>query len=89
LEILRRLGGREPQLPHAVREVELGRKLVSAVGLVDFVQVALVAGRAEPQGSPESGGLFSAVCADGFVLVPAASEGYAPGARVGIHLYEK
>ena len=72
-----------------MREAEIGRKIVSAIGLVDFVQVAFVSGRAEPQGSPEAGGLFSAVRADGFVLVPAELEGYAPGARADVYLYEQ
>ena len=85
--LIRRLGGRHPGLPHPVVEAELARKLVSAVGLVDVVQVRLAHGRAEPQGSPESG-LLSAAGAAGFVLVPAACEGYAPGARVALHLYE-
>jgi molybdopterin molybdotransferase len=87
--LIRRLAGRGPGLPHRVREAEIGRKIVSAVGLVDFVQVAFVAGRLEPQGSPDAGGLFSAVRADGFLLVPAELEGYAPGARAGVHLYEQ
>jgi molybdopterin molybdotransferase len=85
--LLRRLGGRPPDLPHATREAEVGRKLVSAVGFVDMCQVRLVSGRVEPVGSADSGGLPSAVRADGFVLVPASLEGYAPGARVSVHIY--
>jgi molybdopterin molybdotransferase len=85
--LVRRLAGRGPGLPHPMREAEIGRKIVSAVGLVDFVQVALVAGCAEPRGSPEAGGLLSAVRADGFLLVPAELEGYAPGARADVYLY--
>jgi molybdopterin molybdotransferase len=86
--LVRRLAGRQARLPHPVREAELGKKIVSAVGLLDFQQVAFVDGRAEPHSSPEAGSLLSAVRADGFVLVPPESEGYAPGARVAVYLYE-
>ena len=45
--------------------------------------------RVEPVGAAEFGGLPSAVRADGFVLVPASLEGYAPGARIVVRLYPK
>jgi molybdopterin molybdotransferase len=51
-------------------------------------EVRLVDGRVEPVGRSEGGGLASVTRSDGFVLVPAALEGYAPGARVEVHLYE-
>jgi molybdopterin molybdotransferase len=85
--LLRRLGGRDPGLPHAVREAEVGRKLVSAVGFLDVCQVRLDGGLAEQIGSVQDGGLASAVRADGFVLIPPSLEGHAPGARVTVHLY--
>jgi molybdopterin molybdotransferase len=85
--LVRRLGGRDARLPHVVREAEVGRKIVSTVGFVDMCRVRLVEGRAEPIGSAEEGGLASAVRADGFVLIPAPLEGYAPGARVAVHVY--
>ena len=66
---MRRLGGRDTRLPHAVRDAEVGRKIVSAVGFVDVCRVRLVDGRVEPIGSVEEGGLASAVRADGFVVV--------------------
>lgn len=85
--LIRRLGGRDPALPHPLRELEVARKIVSAVGLVDLCQVRCVDDRAEPIGSAGSGGLRSAVQADGFVIVPATLEGYAPGARVAVYMY--
>jgi molybdopterin molybdotransferase len=85
--LLRRLGGRDPALPHATRELELRRKLVSAVGFVEVNQVRVVEGQVEPLGVAEFGGLAAAARADGFVVVPAPYEGYAPGARVTVHLY--
>jgi molybdopterin molybdotransferase len=85
--LVRRLGGRNPGLPHQTREAEVGRKIVSAVGALDVCQVRLVAGRVEPLGVLEWGGLAAAARADGFVLVPPALEGYPPGARVTVHVY--
>ncbi len=60
---------------------------MSTVGLAEVFQVRLAGGRIEPLGVEEYGGLAPAVGADGFVLVPAAIEGYAPGARVTVHAY--
>jgi molybdopterin molybdotransferase len=85
--MVRRLAGRSPELPYAVREAEVGRKIVSAIGIVDLYRVSLVNGRAEAIGSAESGGLASTLRADGFVIVPAPLEGYAPGVRIPVHIY--
>jgi molybdopterin molybdotransferase len=87
--MIRGLSGRDPGLPYPVGEFELRRKIVSAVGLVDWYRVRLVGGGVEPLGGVESGGLASAVRADGFVLVPASLEGYPPGKRVTVHLYRE
>jgi molybdopterin molybdotransferase len=85
--LIRSLGGRSPELPQLVREAEVGRKIVSAIGFVDLCQVRLVDGRVEPVGSAEFGGLASSVRADGFLVIPAPLEGYAPGTRVKVQLY--
>jgi molybdopterin molybdotransferase len=85
--LLRRMGGCDSDLPYPVLDAEVGRKIVSAIGITDLYRVSLVDGRAEAIGSAESGGLASAVRADGFVVVPAPLEGYAPGVRVPVHLY--
>ncbi len=85
--LVRRLAGRDPQLPHAVREAEVRRKMISMVGFVDVRQVRLVDGGVEPLGSAEDGGLASTLQADGFVVIPGPLEGHAPGARVDVHLY--
>jgi molybdopterin molybdotransferase len=84
---VRRLGGRDPALPHRAREAELARKIASAVGSVDVCQVRLAAGRVDPIGVAEFGGLAAAARGDGFVVVPAALEGYAQGARVTAYLH--
>ncbi len=86
--LIRGLGGRGRELPYPIQEAEAGRKIVSAVGIVDLYRVHLVNGRVEPLGSPDSGGLASTVRADGFVLIPAPLEGYAPGAPVRVHLFK-
>jgi molybdopterin molybdotransferase len=85
--LVRQLAGLGPGLPHATRELEVRRKLVSAVGFVDVCQVRIVDGQVEPLGVAEFGGLAAAARADGFVVVPAPLEGHAPGARVTVHLY--
>jgi molybdopterin molybdotransferase len=85
--LVRRLGGRDPRLPHPVRQAEVRRKIVSAVGFVDVCQVRFVDAGVEPIGSADDGGVSSAVQADGFVVIPAPLEGHAPGARVDVYLY--
>ena len=77
--LIRGLGGRSSELPHPVQEAEVGRKIISAIGFVN--------GRVEPVGSSDFGGLASSVRADGFVVIPAPLEGYAPGTHVKVHLY--
>ena len=84
--LLRRLGGRADPSPHPTVVVPAGRKFVSRIGSVDVVRVRLVDGRAEPTGSLEGGGLAAAARADGFVVIPAAREGHAPGEPVTVHL---
>lgn len=86
--LVRRFGGRDPGLPHAVEEAEVGSKIVSVVGFVDACWVRREGGRVEPIASAEDAGLGSVARADGFVLVPAPLEGYAPGSRVTVYRYE-
>lgn len=78
--------------PYSAIDAALDRKIVSAIGFTDLVRVRVAGTRAAPRavplGSADSGGLVSAVKADGFVVVPEASEGYAPGSSVRVHLYD-
>jgi molybdopterin molybdotransferase len=85
--LVRLLAGRDGGLPHRTCEAAVRRKIVSAIGSVDVCQVRLVEGGAEPLGVAEFGGLGAAARADGFVLVPAALEGWPPGSRVTVHLH--
>src|SRR5207253_6541049 len=45
---LRRLGGRSMELPHRTVQLPLARKIVSAVGRVDYVRVVVRDGQVEP-----------------------------------------
>lgn len=87
--LVRRLGGRDPALPHPTREVELTRKIASMVGFADVCSVRLADAGAEPAGAGEEGGLAAAAAGDGFVVVPAPLEGYPAGARVLVHLFSR
>ena len=89
---IRRIAGGSPELPYVRRQAEVEHKIVSAIGVVDVcrvrrVQPGMERWRIEPVGPAESGGLTSAARADGFVLVPAPLEGFAPGARVEVFLF--
>jgi molybdopterin molybdotransferase len=85
---VRTLGGRCPGLPYRSVTVPLARKLVSAVGRVDYVRVRIADGQAEPLATSGASILSSTTRADGFVLVPGDSEGQAAGANVQVYLYD-
>ncbi len=85
---LRRLGGRPADWPHRTRAAVLTRKIASAVGRVDYCRVRLDGDRAEPIALSGASILSSTTQADGFVIVPAASEGCAAGTEVTVYLYE-
>ncbi len=84
---LRILGGRAPAWPHAVRRVVLTRKIASQVGRVDYCRVRLGDDGAEPLALSGASILSSTTRADGFVIVPADSEGQAAGTSVDVYLY--
>ena len=86
---VRRLGGRNPNLPHRARLMHTARKLVSAIGMTEIVPVRCLE-RDIVESLPSFGeiGLMAAVSADGFVIVPEASEGHPEGALVTVYLYE-
>jgi molybdopterin molybdotransferase len=85
---LRILGGRAPAWPHAVRRAVLTRKIASQVGRVDYCRVRLGDDGAEPLALSGASILSSTTRADGFVIVPADSEGQAAGTSVDVYLYE-
>ena len=84
---VRRMAGITPAEPYRSIEAVLGRKAVSAVGTTDLIQVRMDGARAIPLGQADTGSLHSAVQADGFIVVPEASEGHPAGAIVQVRLY--
>jgi molybdopterin molybdotransferase len=84
-----RLRGAHPA-PWPYRQVRatVARKIVSAVGRVDYCRVRVREGEVEPLALSGASALSSTTRADGFVVVPAESEGHAPGSQVVVHLYD-
>lgn len=85
---IRRLGGRPADWPHRQLSATVARKIVSAVGRVDYVRVRLADDGLEPLALSGASVLSSTTRADGFVIVPAESEGYGPGSSVTVYLYD-
>jgi molybdopterin molybdotransferase len=85
---IRRLGGRSEGLPYRNDCLPLAEKLVSAVGRVDYVRVRVRDGKVEPLAVSGAAILSSTTRADGFVLTPRDSEGYAAGETVQVYFYE-
>jgi molybdopterin molybdotransferase len=89
--VVRCRAGRDPGLPYASRRLRASRKIVSGLGFTEVVPVRL---DPEDDGAvvPLAGGrmprLRTAAEADGFTLVPASSEGCAPGSVVTVWLFE-
>lgn len=84
---IRALGGRSKAWPYAQKTAPLTRKLVSTVGRVDYARVRLTETGAEPLAISGAAILSSTTRADGFVIIPADSEGYPPGAAIDVYLY--
>lgn len=85
---IRALGGRSRDWPYRRMRARLTRKLVSTVGRLDYARVGVTGNQAEPLAISGASILSSTTRADGFVVVPADSEGYPPGAEVDVFLYQ-
>jgi molybdopterin molybdotransferase len=86
---IRRLGGRDPNLPYRSCMMTTARKIVSAIGMTEIVPVSCrPGGSIEPVAPFSEIGLMAAASADGFIIVPETSEGYPPGASVDVYLYD-
>ncbi len=85
---IRVLAGRNAAWPYRETSRRLRRKLVSAVGRVDYARVKLVGDEVESLATGGASVLSSTTRADGFVVVPGDSEGYPPGAEVTVWLYD-
>jgi len=85
---IRLMGGRGGEWPYRKVRLPLVRKLVSQVGRVDYARVKIVDGEVEPLAISGASILSSTTMADGFVIVPADSEGYPAGTEVDVLLYD-
>ena len=83
---IRALGGRSRTWPYRPMRAKLAQAIRGAIGRLDYVRVQIVDGLVEPLVTGSSV-LSSTTRADGFVIVPADSEGFAPGADVEVWLY--
>lgn len=85
---IRLLGGLAAEWPYRSMEATVARKIVSAVGRVDYCRVRLSETGVEPLALSGASILSSTTRADGFVIVPGESEGFSPGTRVMVYLYD-
>lgn len=85
---IRLRGGRRADWPHRMRHGIVARKIVSAIGRVDYCRVRLIDNQVEPLALSGASVLSSTTRADGFVIVPPESEGYAVGAEIAVYLYD-
>lgn len=84
---IRAMGGRSKVWPYRQVQATLVRKLVSTVGRVDYARIKLNGNDAEPIAISGASILSSTTQADGFVVIPADSEGYAAQSVVDVLLY--
>jgi molybdopterin molybdotransferase len=84
---VRRRAGGSTALPFAARPMTTARKIASIIGVTDVCPVRCRADdKVEPIASFAEAGLAAAIQADGFVIVPAGSEGYARDSAVMVYL---
>ena len=84
---IRALGGREKAWPYRAVRGRLTRKISSPIGRLDYARVQVADGAVEPLAVSGASVLSSTTRADGFVIVPDDSEGFAPGTDVKVWLY--
>jgi len=89
---IRALGGLPKAWPYHSIIAKLTRKISSPIGRLDYARVRLAGesgfgGEVEPIAVAGASILSSTTRADGFVIVPADSEGFAPGSEVEVWLY--
>jgi molybdopterin molybdotransferase len=84
---IRALGGRSRDWPYRLVTGTLVRKISSAIGRLDYARVRIEDGRVTPLSVSGASVLSSTTRADGFVVVPDDSEGFAAGADVNVWLY--
>lgn len=85
---IRVLGGRSRGWPYRRMRARLTRKINSEIGRLDYARVQISGASAEPLAISGASVLSSVTRADGFVIVPADSEGFPDGAEVEAFLYQ-
>ena len=86
--VIRALGGRNVDWPYRRIMATLTRKIVSTVGRVDYARVKLDGTAAEPIAVSGASVLSSTTQADGFVIIPPDSEGFAANSTVEVFCYD-
>jgi molybdopterin molybdotransferase len=86
--VIRALGGRNDDWPYRRIMATLTRKIVSTVGRVDYARVKLDGDAAEPIAVSGASVLSSTTLADGFVMIPSDSEGFAANSTVEVFCYD-
>jgi len=84
---IRALAGRTREWPYRAMRAKLARKISSQLGRLDYARVQIVGGAVEPIAVGGASLLTSTTRGDGFVIIPADSEGFAAGADVDVWLY--
>ncbi len=85
---IRMLGGGHWEWPYRSCRRRLRRKIASAIGRVDYARVRVVDDEIEPLAISGASMLSSTTRADGFVIIPQDSEGYAEGTELELFLYD-
>jgi molybdopterin molybdotransferase len=85
---VRLMSGYGAEWPYASTRAIVAKKIVSPPGRVDYCRVRWSEDGIEPVASDSVSNLYATAQADGFILVPEASEGYAPGAEVTLYWYD-
>ncbi len=85
---IRTLAGLNPDWPYRTKRLRLKRKLISAIGRLDYARVQLDGDQVEPLAIGRASVLSSTTRADGFVIIPDDSEGFAEGTEVDVLLYD-
>jgi len=86
---IRQLGGLAAAWPYRKESLPLGASLISVVGRVDYARVHCESGRVIPLAISGASVLSSTTRADGFVILPADSEGRAAGSLVDVWRYDE
>lgn len=86
--LIRQLGGQSANWPYRCRKLPLNRKLVSVAGRVDYARVRIIAAKVEPIAVSGASVLSSTTLSDGFVVIPADSEGFPESTVVDVWLYD-